>query len=245
MPFGGQVGGQVGGLSGQRSGFGRIAGDTQRPPERRKAPITGAFLQADDGIEPTTFCMASVLGCAPVRRHAGTPHVQAVPVTLASASVLNVPLNTALRGESGEVGWSSSSGSSPLSSYGKSGPLYPCLDKVHRVELTLCLSRMTNSLSRTTEEGECLKKKLLFIGALLAVGLLAVGIGYAAIRGGDKDEAANGNGGSGARSVDRVLMRNGEQPGFRPDGDALTVVGVNAIANHWRLAPAAAQQLRD
>ncbi len=90
-----------------------------------------------------------------------------------------------------------------------------------------------------------LKKKLLFIGGLLAVGLLAVGIGYAAIRGGDKDEAANGNGGSGARSVDRVLMRNGEQPGFRPDGDALTVVGVNAIANHWRLAPAAAQQLRD
>ena len=75
-----------------------------------------------------------------------------------------------------------------------------------------------------------LKKKLLFIGGLLAVGLLAVGIGYAAIRGGDKDEAANGNGGSGARDVDRFLMRNGEQPGFRPDGDAFTVVGVNAIA---------------
>ncbi len=90
-----------------------------------------------------------------------------------------------------------------------------------------------------------LKKKLLLIGGLLAVGLLAVGLGYAAIRGGDKDEAANGNGRSGARGVDRFLMRNGEQPGFRPDGDALTVVGVNAIANHWRLAPAAAQQLRD
>lgn len=89
-----------------------------------------------------------------------------------------------------------------------------------------------------------LKTKLLVAG-LLAVGLLAVGLGYAAIRGGDKDEAANGNGRSGARGVDRFLMRNGEQPGFRPDGDALTVVGVNAIANHWRLAPAAAQQLRD
>jgi hypothetical protein len=90
-----------------------------------------------------------------------------------------------------------------------------------------------------------LKKRLLLTGGLLAVGLLAVGIGYAAIRGGDEDEAANGNGGSGARDVDRFLMRNGEQPGLRPDGDALTVVGVNAIANHWGLAPAAAQQLRD
>ena len=90
-----------------------------------------------------------------------------------------------------------------------------------------------------------LKKRLLLIGGLVAVGLLAVGIGYATIRDGDKDEAANGNGPSGARDVDRFLMRNGEQPGFRPDGDALTVVGVNAIANHWRLAPAAAQQLRD
>ena len=58
-------------------------------------------------------------------------------------------------------------------------------------------------------------------------------------------EAATGNARSGARDLDRFLMRNDEQPGFRPDGDALTVVGVNAIANHWGLAPAAAQQLRD
>ena len=35
-----------------------------------------------------------------------------------------------------------------------------------------------------------LKKRLLLIGGLLAVGLLAVGIGYAAIRGGDEDDAA-------------------------------------------------------
>ena len=90
-----------------------------------------------------------------------------------------------------------------------------------------------------------LKKRLLLIGGLLAVGLLAVGIGYAAIRGGDEDEAANGNGRSGARDVDRFLMRNGEQPGFRPDGDALTIVGVNAIANYWELPRAAAQQQRD
>ena len=96
-------------------------------------------------------------------------------------------------------------------------------------------------------------KRLLLIG-LLAVGLVAVGIGYAAIRGGDEDggddepaapEAANGNGQSGARDVDRFLMRNGEQPGFRPDGDALTIVGVNAIAKYWELPRAAAQQLRD
>jgi hypothetical protein len=57
-------------------------------------------------------------------------------------------------------------------------------------------------------------------------------------------EAAN-NARSGARDVDRFLMRNGEQPGFRPDGDATTVVGVNAITIHWRLQPAEAQQLRD
>jgi hypothetical protein len=58
-------------------------------------------------------------------------------------------------------------------------------------------------------------------------------------------ESANANEESGARDVDQFLLRNGEQPGFRPDGDALTVVGVNALANHWQLAPAAAQQLRD
>ena len=58
-------------------------------------------------------------------------------------------------------------------------------------------------------------------------------------------EAANGKALSGARDVHRFLMRNGEQPGFRPDGDAFTVVGVNAIADYWRLPPAAAQQLRD
>ena len=67
--------------------------------------------------------------------------------------------------------------------------------------------------------------------------------------GGDEDDAANTsavpNGRSGAQDVDRFLMRNGEQPGFRPDGDASTVVGVNAIASQWQLTPAAAQQLRD
>ncbi len=40
-------------------------------------------------------------------------------------------------------------------------------------------------------------------------------------------------------------MRSGEQPGFRPDGDDWTIVGVDALAAEWNLQPAAAQQLRD
>jgi hypothetical protein len=86
------------------------------------------------------------------------------------------------------------------------------------------------------------------INCLTAALVVALVLSGSACGGDDEPaapEAANGNARSGARDVDRFLMRNGEQPGFRPDGDALTVVGVNAIANHWRLAPAAAQQLRD
>jgi hypothetical protein len=88
---------------------------------------------------------------------------------------------------------------------------------------------------------------MLLTGGLLAVGLLAVGIAYAAISRGDDaaDTSAASNGRSGVRDVKRFLMRNGEQPGFRPDGEASTIVGVNAITNYWRLAPADAQQLRD
>jgi hypothetical protein len=48
-----------------------------------------------------------------------------------------------------------------------------------------------------------------------------------------------------AQDVDRFLMRNGEQPGFRPDGDTLTVVGVDSFAEHARLLPPEVQQLRD
>ena len=92
-------------------------------------------------------------------------------------------------------------------------------------------------------------EKRLLIGGLLAAGLLAMGVGYAATRGGDEDDAADtsaaSNGRSGAGNVERLLIRNGEQPGFRPDGDASTIVGVNAIANYWRLTPSATQQLRD
>lgn len=101
-----------------------------------------------------------------------------------------------------------------------------------------------------------LRKRLLLIGGLLAVGLLALGIGYAAIRGGDEDEAsdtsapsttpaaAKGDARSEAGDVDRFLVRNGEEPGFRREGDAFTVVGVDAIATYWNLPPAEARQLR-
>src|SRR5688500_17351835 len=58
-------------------------------------------------------------------------------------------------------------------------------------------------------------------------------------------QEANGNARPGTRDVSRFLMRNGEEPGFRPDGDAMTVVGVNALASHWGLPPAAARQLRE
>ena len=45
-------------------------------------------------------------------------------------------------------------------------------------------------------------------------------------------EAAKGSEPSGARNVDRFLTRKDEQPGFRPEGDASTVVGVDGFANY-------------
>jgi hypothetical protein len=79
------------------------------------------------------------------------------------------------------------------------------------------------------------------------VALLLIG---SACGGDDGDESAapgavSGNASSRARNVDRFLVRNGEEPGFRPDGDAMTVVGVNALGNHWGLPPAEAQQMRE
>lgn len=57
--------------------------------------------------------------------------------------------------------------------------------------------------------------------------------------GGDEPAAAE------PRTLDSFLVRDGEEPGFSPDGEAMTVVGVDALADYWRLSPAAAQQLRD
>ena len=85
---------------------------------------------------------------------------------------------------------------------------------------------------------------------LIAVPLLALTVWLSAC-GDDGDdepaapEPANGNARSGARDLDRFLMRNGEEPGFRPDGDAFTVVGVDAFAEYARLSRAEVQQLRE
>ncbi len=80
----------------------------------------------------------------------------------------------------------------------------------------------------------------------LVAGLLL--IGSACGDSGDDEpsarEAANGNAQSGARNLEPFLMRSGEEPGFSPDGDAFTVVGVDAFAEHVRLSQAEAQQVR-
>jgi hypothetical protein len=65
--------------------------------------------------------------------------------------------------------------------------------------------------------------------------------------GGDGDDetaATTDSAPSAARDLDRFLMRDGEEPGFSPDGDPLTVVGVDAFAAHARLLPAEVRQLR-
>jgi hypothetical protein len=69
--------------------------------------------------------------------------------------------------------------------------------------------------------------------------------------GGDGDDetrapvAANGSARSNAPDLDRFLMRKGEEPGFRPDGDALTVAGVDDFASHAGLSRAEVKQLRE
>jgi hypothetical protein len=85
------------------------------------------------------------------------------------------------------------------------------------------------------------------VTAVLAVALVMAG----AACGEDADdeqpaaEAADEAASSGARDVERFLLREGEEPGFSPDGNASTIVGVNALALEWGLPPAEADQLRD
>ncbi len=79
-----------------------------------------------------------------------------------------------------------------------------------------------------------LKKRLLLIGGLLAVGLLAVGIEEAAIRGYEADggdhelaapEAANGHARSEPGTSIDSSCATASSPGFRPDGDGIDDCG--------------------
>jgi hypothetical protein len=90
----------------------------------------------------------------------------------------------------------------------------------------------------------------------VVVALATVVIGIAACGDDGKDEtaarqAANGNARSGAGGLDRFLMRNGEEPGFRQGAlpEAVprsreTITGVNAFVKDMHLAPADARRLR-
>src|SRR5213592_1024495 len=90
--------------------------------------------------------------------------------------------------------------------------------------------------------------------AALVLTTLAVGIAACGDDDGDEPKAtgaANGNGRSDVPDLDRFLMRNGEEPGFRrgagPDRvpqSGGTITGVNAFVKDMHLAPADARRLR-
>jgi hypothetical protein len=81
----------------------------------------------------------------------------------------------------------------------------------------------------------------------LAIGLILVSFGLGACGDGDDGEDAGGDSGgqpAETRDLNRFLMRQGEEPGFRPAGRARTVTGVNAIVKVNHLPPADAERLR-
>ena len=97
------------------------------------------------------------------------------------------------------------------------------------------------------------------VGAKLGAMLQAtLAIGLAACSGDSGDEtrapraanattvptAATGTPATSAPDLDRFLMREGEEPGFRPDGQAETLTGVDAFASDLHLPPADARRLR-
>jgi hypothetical protein len=88
------------------------------------------------------------------------------------------------------------------------------------------------------------------IGAKLgAVALSTLVIAIAACGDDGDDEtmprqAANGNAQSGARDLERFLMRQGEEPGFRPVGGVDTIEGVKAFVKDLDLTQADARRLR-
>jgi hypothetical protein len=89
-----------------------------------------------------------------------------------------------------------------------------------------------------------------------AVALATLAIGIAACGDDDGDEttaqeAANENAQTGAQDLDRFLMREGEEPGFRRGAapgavprSGGTITGVEAFVKDMPLAPADAQRLR-
>ena len=91
---------------------------------------------------------------------------------------------------------------------------------------------------------------------LWAVALATLAIGLAACGDDDDDEttaskAADGKAQTGAPDLDRFLMRNGDEPGFRRGAlpDAMpqaggTITGVKAYVEDMRLTPADARRLR-
>lgn len=94
------------------------------------------------------------------------------------------------------------------------------------------------------------------LGAKIGAMAATLAIGMAACGGDDGDDttaprAANGKAPSGARDLDRFLMRKGEEPRFRPGArpDATprsrgTITGVKAYVKDMGLSPADARRLR-
>ena len=81
----------------------------------------------------------------------------------------------------------------------------------------------------------------------LAVALILASSGLAACGDGDDDGNGAGETGSprsGARDLNRFLMRNDEEPGFRRVGRPQTLTGVEAFVNELRLTKADVRRLR-
>src|SRR4051794_4865238 len=95
-------------------------------------------------------------------------------------------------------------------------------------------------------------------GKLGAMALATLAIGLAACGGGSGDQtttpraanettvpvAATGTPAAGAPDLERFLMREGEEPGFRPAGHVDSLTGVEAFAGAMGLPQADARRLR-
>jgi hypothetical protein len=93
--------------------------------------------------------------------------------------------------------------------------------------------------------------KALMGGLVVALMLLGPGCGDDGDDETTAPEGANGNARTGARDLDRFLMRKDEEPGFRPGAlpgaepsSVDTIAGVKAYVKDMHLAPADARRLR-